>query len=162
MTRSQITIIDPQSELSPLVLEWFEHDGGYQRGYVPARTSQGFNPRGCHIKAGPIYGSLYSWAFSVDAPLDDALLLQDYFALQGDRDYLLFTDHYEHVSAIESQTRTVFSSEVVGSTTGYFCTFKVWIQPAANPLVDRGYSSSRDLRWKRISFTAIEIPEAVV
>jgi hypothetical protein len=159
MARSQITLTDPQISLPLLLLEWMDHSGGVQLGYAPGRSLQGLSSQGSSIITGPVYGSIYSWAFSVDMPEDQWLLLQQYIALQAQREYYLLTDEYHPVCQAEASTRNVFTTQQIGNQTAYFCIFKVWLALAQNPIADRGYSASRDQRWTRVSFTATELPE---
>ena len=163
MARFEVTIRDPDAARADLTLAYTAHDGGYQRGYVPAEALDGFSQLGSAIKNGPAYGDRYIWTMAIDLTEGQYLALNSFILLQQQRDFLWLDDEHDYLPAAAYGSRT----QIAGTATtidGEACalfSFKVFIELAQFPLVHRGQDSAGN-DWKRYTISVSELPEVIL
>lgn len=158
MARWDVTLIDPSSTLSPLILGPFQEDG-YDRSRIGQSVDR-INAAGKPVIVGASYGDRYLWTLKLLLTEPSALLLELFEELQNTTEYLILQDEVDYLKpkAIGFQKPMLTGSErmVGASAVSGFFRGAVWIS-----FPDKGAPKHAGVRgdtlYKTITLQATEI-----
>lgn len=160
MARFDLTLIDPNSTVPPLIISRFAGDDGYKRdrfGDSVGRRNQAGRP----VVEGPAYGHAYTWTLNLLLKEDEALMLQWFEKLQQSLGYVIFQDEIEYVSpmlAIDQKPIASGSEKAVGTAVTGFFRGPVWlVLPGDGDLKHVGINNA-GIYGKAITVQLFEVP----